>query len=200
VLLAISALGGCASNILESKIATPHIYVLRNNDAGTAKVAYPMQLRITLPSASPGLNTERIAVLRNGNQLDYYYGARWGSTAPRMVQSFLINLLQSQQGYKNVVTDVSQVGADYILEIDLQHFQAEYANDSDAPRVHVALTATVFEVKSRKSLATLQAVANETAKDNRLGAVVIAFQSATHAASVSLSEQLESTLGKALLK
>ncbi|MGD9842093.1 MAG: ABC-type transport auxiliary lipoprotein family protein [Steroidobacteraceae bacterium] len=199
-LLATLLLSSCTSNIFESKVKAPQVYVLQNSDAGTANIAYPVQLSIALPTAAPGLNTNRIAVLRNHNQLDYYYGIRWGGTAPQVVQSFIVTLLQSQQGYKNVVAEPTRIDADYTVDINLNQFQAEYTNDEDAPTVHVTLTATLLEVKSRKLLATFHANANVSAKDNRLGEVVTAFQIATQAASINLSEQLESTLGEILVK
>ncbi|MGE0115725.1 MAG: ABC-type transport auxiliary lipoprotein family protein [Steroidobacteraceae bacterium] len=195
-LLATLALTGCVGEILQSKVDEPQTYVLQASDAGTAAVAYPIRLSVALPSATPGLDTQRIVVLRNGNRLDYYYGARWGGTAPQVVQSFLISLLQNQQGYKNVVAESARLDADYLIDIDLRHFQAEYVNGKDAPTIHVALWATVSEVKSRKSVAALQASASVAASDNRLGAVVTAFQSATQQASASLSEQLAASFAK----
>lgn len=195
-LLTTLILTGCVGEILQSKVDEPQIYVLQAGDAGSAGVAYPVQLSVALPSAAPGLDTQRIAVLRNGNRLDYYYGARWGGTAPQVVQSFLISLLQGQQGYKNVVAESTRLDADYLIDIDLRRFQAEYVNGKDAPTIHVALWATVSEVKSRKSVATLQASADVAASDNRLGAVVAAFQSALQQAGISLSEQLAASFGK----
>ena len=194
MLLAAFALSGCVSKILESKVAEPQVYVLRATDAGTAQVAYPVQLRVALPTAAPGLDNNRIAVLRNGNQLDYFYGARWGGTSPQVVQSFLISLLQAQQGFKGIAGDSAHIDADYTLDIDLRQFQAEYASATEAPVVHVEFSASVFELKSRKSIASLRATASIPASDNRLGAVVAAFQTATQTASISLSEQLTTTL------
>lgn len=189
-------LSGCVGKILQSKVDEPQTYVLQSSDVGTAKVAFPVQLSIAVPNAAPGLDTNRIAVLRNSNQLDYFYGARWGGTAPQIVQSFLVALLQAQQGYKNVVAESTRLDADYILDIDLRQFQAEYADDDAAPVIHVALWATVFEVKSRKAVATLRADAAVPAKDNRLSAVVTAFQAALQQTSVSVSEQLAANMEK----
>ena len=184
------------SDILKSKVAEPQVYVIKPLEAGVAPVAYNKQLAIGLPVATPGLDSARIAVLRDGNHLDYYYGARWGGTAAEVTQAFLVSLLQTQQGFKSVVAENTRVNADYLLEIELRDFQAEYLNGNAAPIVKITLIASVIDIKARQSSALLRASASVAAKDNRLGAVVTAFQSAMQQASVSLSEQVSANLGK----
>ncbi len=192
----IMSISACnTSDILQSKVAEPQVYVIKPEAVGTAQVAFSSQLAIALPSASPGLDTDRIAVLRDGNHLDYYYGARWGVAAPRVIQAFVVSLLQSQQGFRNVVAENARVDADYLLEISLIDFQAEYIN-TNLPAIHVTLTANLVDVKQRKSSSLLRASAVVNAKDNRLGAVVNAFQSALQQASISLSEQITVSMGK----
>jgi cholesterol transport system auxiliary component len=190
-------LTGCVGDILQSKVQEPQTYVLHTGDAGSAQIAYPLQLSIALPSAAPGLDTTRIAVLRNNNQLDYYFGARWGSTAPQVVQSFLVSLLYNQQGYKGVAAEGARIDADYLLELELRDFQAEYTSENSNPVVRVQLIGALINIKSRKAVATVKGAASVTAHDNKLSAVVAAFQSATQQAGVALSEQLTASLAKA---
>lgn len=200
-LLAVLMLGlmfsACStSDILESKVTEPQVYVLKPADAGTAQVAFKSQLAVALPTATPGLDTDRIAVLRNGNHLDYYYGVRWGDAAPAVVQAFVVSLLQSQQGFRNVVAEDARIDADYLLEITLSDFQAEYTSNNDAPLVRVTLAANLINVKERTTSPLLHATAAAQATDNRLGAVVNAFQTALQKATVSLSEQVTASIGK----
>jgi len=162
--------------------------------APTAAVAYSAELAVSLPTATPGLDTARIAVLRAGNQLDYFYGARWGGTTPQVVQAFLVALLQSQQAYRSAVAENSRVDADYVLDVEVRDFQAEYRSEGAAPLAHVSLMATLINIKSRAAVAQLRASATITATDNRLGAVVTAFQAALQQATVNLSEQLTASL------
>lgn len=194
-LLATSVLGlsGCFGKLLESKVEEPQVYVLSPLNPATASVAYGTQLAVSWPSAAPGLDTPRIAVLRDGNRLDYFYGARWGGSAPQVVQSFVVAFLQAQEGFKNVVAESARVDADYLLELELRDFQAEYGRGA-APEVNVNLVGTLIEIKSRRSLALLRAEARVKAEENRLGSVVPAFQSALQQASAALSEQLAAKL------
>ena len=192
---AIFALSGCGvSSLLQSKVDEPHTYVLQVNDAGTAKTAYPFQLGVALPKASPGLDTNRIAVLRDGNQLDYYYGARWGGTAPQVVQSYLVTLLQTQQGFKGVNAEGARIDVDYLLDVELKNFEAVYAGSHGNPTIKVTLMGTLIQVKTRQAVASFTASASAPTSDNRLGAVVTAFQTATRQASLNVSEQLTNSL------
>ena len=193
-------LTGCVGEILQSKVTEPQTYVLQANDVGTAKLAYPAQLSVALPQASPGLENNRIAVLRTPNQLDYFYGARWGGTAPQVTQAFLISVLQAQQGFKGVTAEGAHVDADYLLDLQLRDFQASYAGSAANPVIKVTLVGTLIRIKSRQAVAYVNATASAPANDNRLGAVVAAFQTATRQASLSLSEQLTVSFGNATNK
>lgn len=186
-------LAACTGDLLQSKVAEPQVYVISPADVQPATVAYPVQIAISLPSAAPGLDTARIAVLRDGHRLDYFYGARWGGTAPQVVQSFLLSMLQTQQGLKSTFAENARLDADYLLELDLRDFQAEYGAGT-APTVHVVLAATLVHIQSRHSLGLLRAEARVPTQENRLGAVVPAFQTALQQASLSLSEQLAELL------
>jgi cholesterol transport system auxiliary component len=194
-LLCATLLSACGS-LLQSKVEEPQVYRLQPSTAPTAAVAYSAELAVSMPTATPGLDTARIAVLRAGNQLDYFYGARWGGTTPQVVQSFLVALLQSQQAYKSAVAENSRVDPDYVLDVEVRDFQAEYRSEDSAPIAHISLMATLINIKSRAAVAQLRSSATVTATDNRLGAVVAAFQSALQQASVNLSEQLTASLEK----
>lgn len=193
--MSVLSLSGCLGKLLQSKVDEPQVYVLSPVNPSTASVAYGTQLAVSWPSAAPGLDSARIAVLRDGNRLDYFYGARWGGAAPQVVQSFVVSFLQAQEGFKNVVAESARVDADYLLELDLRDFQAEYGSGS-APEVNVNLVGTLIDIKSRRSLALLRAEAHVKAEENRLGAVVPAFQSALQQASAALSEQLAAKLAQ----
>jgi len=194
VVVIAALLGACGTgDLLQSKVAEPKVYVVKPADTGAAQIAFNHQLVVALPTTLPGLDTDRIAVLRDGNHLDYYFGVRWGGTAPEVTQAFIFALLQSQQGFRNVVAENARVDADYLLEISVVDFQAEYTN-SAAPTIHVTLVANLINVKQRKSSSAIRVTAMVAAKENQLGAVVAAFQSALQQTTMSLGEQLVNTL------
>ena len=195
-LLMLVMLTGCVGDILKSKVDEPAVYVLHTGNVTTASVAYPVSLSVALPTAAPGLDVNRIAVLKNHNQLDYFFGARWGGSAPQVVQSFLVSYLQSQQGLKSVTIDGLPVSSDYLLALELRDFQAEYASDNAAPTVRVTLSGSLINIKSRATATNLQASATVAARNNNLSGVITAFESATQQASAEISAQMMKALAR----
>src|SRR5262245_60638110 len=77
VLVMASTSAGCGS-LLETDLPPSTSYVLAPAPAASTGVARnEVDVSIGRPDLAPGLDTERIAVLK-GQQLDYYRGAQWG--------------------------------------------------------------------------------------------------------------------------
>jgi len=182
----ISTLSGCTGSFFESKVPVPQVYVLAAAPPATEGEPSNTDIAVGIPSAAPGLDTERIAVLRDANRLDYYVGAVWGDTAPHIFQYFLVSSLQRSNGFRSVTTEQSRVSADYVLDLDMQDFQAEYA-DASRPSAHVGVAVSLLRIKDRKLIGNWRFAVTVPAADNRLGAVVAAFQTA--------SQQLAAQIG-----
>jgi cholesterol transport system auxiliary component len=196
MLLATLVLSGCVGKILQSKVEEPAVYVLHAGTAPVAKVAFPATLSVALPAAAPGLDVDRIALLKNRNQLDYYYGVRWGGTAAQVMQILLVSRLQAQQGLKNVSPEGLPVNADYLLALELRDFQAEYASDDAAPLVRVTLVGTLVNIKTRAMAGSITTTSLVAARDNRMSAVVAAFEAAAQQAAQSASEQIMTAVSR----
>jgi cholesterol transport system auxiliary component len=192
------AASGCTGSLFESKQAVPQVYLLKPTPmaAGSdAKLA--TSLSVAALSVTPGLDTTRIALLREGTQLDFYAGARWGDTAPQVVQTFIVALLQDSADFLHVTSEQARVDSDYLLDLELRDFQAEYRGAAAPPVVHVSLVANLVRIQTRKSLSLLHANAAVPAAANNLTAVIAAFQSATQQASESLVQQVRTALSSA---
>jgi len=186
---------GCVGDLLQSKVDEPATFVLSPQSVAVASVAYDAELAVAQPEALPALNTARIALLRNGNRIEYVYGARWSGTAPQVIQSFMVSLLRSRQGLRSVAAEGARVDADLLLQLELRDFQAEYTQ-STAPQAHITLVATLVNIRTRRALATFEQSAVVPAADNRQGAIVAAFQSAAQKVGVALSDQITAQLSK----
>lgn len=184
---------GCTGNLLRSKVDEPALYVLHATNVPTASVAYPVTLRVTQPNATPGLGSDRIAVLRQ-HTLDYFAGARWPDTAAQVAQSYLVDYLHSTGGFKNVVSDRVAVDADYSVALELRDFQAEYTGTA-APVIHVTLSGALMDIKQRQTVTVLHATSSVTASDNRLDAVINAFDKAMQQTSSELAAQIQKAVG-----
>ena len=144
---------------------------------------------VVRPQAGPGLDTERIALTRSPQRLDYYGSSRWPAQLPDFLQSLAVDALRASGKYASVQSDRASFAADQVLQIEIRRFQAEYAGDA-APVVHVQLLATLGHRHDRSVVASVSAESSVPAAENRMPSVVAAFQSALSAALSDLIGQL----------
>lgn len=182
---------GCVSGAFDSEQPPQHVYVLSPLPAASTEGGpLPIGLTVTRPTARPGLDTDRIALLQTDRRLDYYAGARWGAETPAVVQDLLIQSLRNTGRLATVQGDLSPFASEYVLQTDLADFQAEYTSGTN-PVVRVSMVCTVGRVRDRKPLADFTAAATAPASGNTLSATVEAFEAAyQQAAKVAVSETL----------
>jgi cholesterol transport system auxiliary component len=188
-LLMCMALNGC-SGFFESKLPPMSVYVLSAAPAQSPAegvVAAPVDLAIGHPLVAPGLDTQRIASL-TGNELKYYEGVSWGATNADVVQRMLIDSFLNQGLFRSVATEDSRLSSEYMLDVEVTAFQAEYIGNT-APTIRVALTGRIVRIKDRRMLATIPVEATQVASENRQGAVVAAFQAASRQVAVTLAQK-----------
>ena len=83
----------------------------------------------------------------------------------------------------------------YWLEIEVTDFQAEYAAAGGPPTVHVRLQARIGNSADRHVLARFEPDVHEAAADNRMSAIVDAYNRAADNALSQIAEGIASTLG-----
>lgn len=179
----------CTSSLFDSDTPASTSYVLAAAPAARSAVAATeADLSIGRPDVAPGLDTERIAVIK-GRQLDYYRGAQWGGSTIEVVQRLLVDSFEDQGLFRSVTAEQARVAGDYVLDVEVRHFQAEYASDSGAPTVRVAMVGRLVRVVDRELVGTVAAQAQNQAEDNRLSDVVAAFEQSAQAVAVELAQR-----------
>jgi cholesterol transport system auxiliary component len=186
---ALLVLGGCGG--LHSDQKAVQVYTLdpsypEPKGEAASGAATVLVLR---PQAAPGLETEHIALKRSAQRLDYYAASRWPAPLPDFLQSLAIEALRASGKFHSVQSDRAAFAADEVLQIEIRRFQAEYAGDA-APVVHVQLLATLGRRNDRSVLAIVNAESSVAATENRMQAVVAAFQAAVSAALTDLASRL----------
>lgn len=184
---------GCVAGAFDSEVPPQHVYVLKPLPAANEGGAViPVGVTVARPTARPGLDTDRIALLQPDRRLDYYSAARWGAEAQDVMQDLLIQSLRNTGRLATVQGDMSPFIAEYVLQTDITDFQAEYAGGGAGPVVQVTLVCTIGRMKDRKPLAGFTAAATAQAATDTLGATVEAFESAyQQAARVAVSGILD---------
>src|ERR1041384_92904 len=188
LVVATLACGGCGSR-LDSKLPVSTSYVLGSAPAASVGVTRSeADLSIGRPDLAPGLDSERIAVLK-GRQLDYYRGAQWGGRTTEVVQTLMVESFEDQQLFRSVTAEQSRVSSDYVLDVSVRDFQAEHASDGEAPTAHVTIVSRLIRVSDRQLVETLAATAESRASANSMSAVAAAFETAAQKVVLELAQK-----------
>jgi cholesterol transport system auxiliary component len=201
VSLACLCLAGC-SGLFQSKAKPEQIYYLRApaappagaDSAAAAPVAAaatPASLWVARPSAGPGLDTPHIMLVQADHRMNFYSGSRWPTPATQLIEALAVETLRARGAWASVEDSASPFPSDYILQLHVRRFEADYTEGAGTPVVHVLLDCIIGRRQGRDVLATFTASGASAAPANRLGEVVGAFEQATGTALESLSQQAE---------
>jgi ABC-type uncharacterized transport system auxiliary subunit len=202
-------LAACSGSLFQSKVAPPTIYLLSAGASvpaataagGTGSVApsasaIPVDLTVLKPKLRPGLESDRIAVLYPDRHLDYFAGARWSGPLGEVLQDLAVQEFRSRADLRAVSGDASVFASAYWLEIEVMDFQAEYSSAAAAPTVHVQFLARLGGAGDRRILGQFAASAQQPAAENRLTAIVGAYELAADAALAEIAARSRETLAK----
>jgi ABC-type uncharacterized transport system auxiliary subunit len=146
------------------------------------------------PQAGPGLDSDRIVLLRSDSRYDLYAASRWAAPAPDMLASFIAEGLRANGAFSAVFDDSSPYAPRYNLRCTLRRFESDYTSAGNAggaaePTVFVALDCTLGRHRDRELLTTFTAQGSAVARANRLNEVVAAFETATATAVSELEKK-----------
>lgn len=205
-LLSIALLASGCSGLLQSEAPAPQIYVLRatgsQNSTSSAASARPLEtsasaasspaaptVQLPRPSADPGLATQLITLVRSDRRMDYFAGSRWASELPDVVETLAIDTLLASGAWGAVHESPSPFVSEYILQIDIRRFEADYTAGGVAPKVYVVLDCTLARRLGRELVTHFVAEGVAEASENRLGPLVAAFEQAANTALATLAER-----------
>ena len=169
-------LAGCGSIIGP---VTHQIYVLQPDAqpaAGGAPVKW--QLVIAMPDVPASLDTDRIALSKTPDTLDYFANADWPDRVPQLVQQLLLEAFETSGRVPAVARDTAGLRADYLLQPEIRAFEAHYEAPDAAPRVVARIAVRLVKLPSRDIVGTFVAEREAAAAANNLGAIVRAFDQA----------------------
>jgi cholesterol transport system auxiliary component len=138
------------------------------------------------PLAAPGFDDDHITLLRDGQKLDFYAGARWAAPLPEVIEQVAVEALRARGGFRAVLGDGAAFASGQTLQLEIVRCTAVYAG-SGAPEVQVKLVASFGRRDDRQLLGTQLLEAKVQAGDNRLGAVAAAYERAVNMALAQLT-------------
>jgi ABC-type uncharacterized transport system auxiliary subunit len=187
---AIGATGGCAGG-LHSDAPPTQVYVLRAIARPQAELIgrSGASLRVGRPIAGPGLDSDHIVLVQPDHRMSYYVGSRWPDGLPAVVEALAVDTLRTSGVWSTVQDSSSTFSSEYILQIVIRRFEADYISNAGQPEVHVVLDCTVGKRTGREIITSFVAEGSSRAAANRLGEVVSAFEDAANQALGAIAER-----------
>jgi ABC-type uncharacterized transport system auxiliary subunit len=121
--------------------------------------------------------------------MSFYLASRWAAPTSNMVETLAVEKLRGSGLWQSVGDSTTAFPSDYVMQLTVRRFEADYTGGGTAPDVHVVLDCMLGKREGREVIATFLAEGSATATANRLGPVVAAFEIAVNAALESLSAQ-----------
>jgi cholesterol transport system auxiliary component len=185
-----AVLAGCSSGF-HSDTPAIQVYVLRAAVHPHAELAESpvASLHVGRPIAGPGMGSDHILLVQSDHRMSYYVASRWPADLPGVVEALAVDTLRSSGSWTNVQDSGSLFSSDYILQIVIRRFEADYSVSPGVPEVHVVLGCTVGKRAGREVIASFMAEGSATAAANRLGDVIAAFESAANHALGDIADR-----------
>lgn len=180
-------LTGCSSGLHSDGPAT-QVYVLRAASHPQSDLTHSsVSLHVSRPMAGPGLDSDHILLVQSDHRMSYYIASRWPDALPAVVEALTVDALRSSGAWSAVQGSGSAFASDYLLQIAIRRFEADYSVSSGAPQVHVVLDCTLGKRVDREVIVNFVAEGSATAGANRLADVVSAFEDASNKALDAIS-------------
>jgi ABC-type uncharacterized transport system auxiliary subunit len=195
-------LAACAGSLFKNKAAPPTMYMLSATRKPTGADPGARQpgdnvasdVAVLRPRVRAGLDTDRIAALYPDRRMDYFADVRWSGPLDEVLQDLAVQEFHVDLKVSNVSADASVFASAYWLEIEVMAFQAEYSAAGGPPTVHVHFQARLGNSGDRHVLARFEPDVREAAADNRMSAIVDAYNRAADQALSDIAAGVAATL------
>jgi cholesterol transport system auxiliary component len=181
-------LTGC-NGLFHSDARPEEVYYLRAAPIPSGAAPVATSLRFNRPTADPGLQSTQITLVKSDRRMSFFLAARWPANPANVIETLAVEKLRGSGLWQAVADSTSPFPSDYIVLVNVRHFEADYTGGAVAPDIHVVLDCIVGRREGREVVRSFLAEGTAPAAANKLSAVVAAFETATNAALDSLSTQ-----------
>jgi cholesterol transport system auxiliary component len=186
------SLSACGGNLIGPSSPAPDLYVLHPDFGALPDTpSIRQQLVVAVPTASEVLDTERIALERAPNTMDYYAHSQWIDRLPLLLQSLLVEAFEKSGRIPGVGREAAGIHADVVLETEVRHFEAYYAVSDTPPEIRATLVAKLVSAVQREVMGSTEVTRSVRATGNDMPHITAAFAAA---ATDSLKEIVRTTL------
>lgn len=174
---ALPLLSGCALLSLPDPVQMYHFGGQAPAEA-LAPIAQPVAMglrRVEMPQAS---RTDRLVGV-TGSEVAYIKGARWVSPADDLYTEALENAFAARAQRVRLVGPRELTTAERSLDVDMRAFEARYDAPGAAPSAVITARAQILSREDRSVIAERTFSVTRPASENRVSAIVQAFEAAT---------------------
>jgi cholesterol transport system auxiliary component len=171
------ALGGCVTLFPKETPTTLYRFDATVPAAQTA--AAPFTVRLGAPGFDSASAGDAI-MTSDGDRVAYIAGARWSAPAQELFDAAVEHGFDEAGGPAHPIAPGAAARADLRLQLEVTRFEADYlAGPAVAPTVVVRVRAQLAREKDMTVVAEREFDATAPAADNRVSAIVPAFDAAT---------------------
>jgi cholesterol transport system auxiliary component len=184
---AVVTLGGCA---LLSSPDPVQLYRFGNLPSGVSELEAPastVPVAMRRPEFAQAVREDRILGV-TGTEAAYIKGARWVSSAEILFTDSLESAFAAQSTRVRLVGPRELTRAGQALDIDVRTFEARYAAPGAAPVVTIIARVRLLNAQERSVTAERVFTVEQPAGENRVGAIVSAFDSASRELNTRIVE------------
>jgi cholesterol transport system auxiliary component len=167
----------CGCGVIPNVDKPLTLYSLSPKMTGIAVAQGPgWQLVVAEPRSGADLATNRIALTRAANRIEYFAEGVWSDAAPALVQSTLIEAFEDSAPGIAIGRDSAGLKPDYILQSELREFTAVYAGSGGEAAIRIA--AKLVKMPERRIVASFSVAARRPSVGAGLPGIIAAFEAA----------------------
>lgn len=148
-------------------------------ESSTGKERFSTTLRFVTPLAEGPVDSSRILVKPEGNEIKAYQGARWSNKSPILVRDQLVDAFRRDGRFAGVLTGTSPARSDLTIAGELNAFQSEYQDGM--PVALIRLDLHLINERTRNTLASKRFEYHHPATGEQVEEIVEAFGEASNA-------------------
>lgn len=187
--LAAVALSGCISLFPKAEPASTYKLTVTLPETATPPGTGAVILRAPTAFTRLGASDKILTIV--GSETATIAGARWAAPASVMFDEALVSAFDATSA--RMVTRGDIAPADMVLRVEVRSFEARYLQGSgSAPTVVVEARASLTNLRDRTASGTRAFRASQLASDNRVSAIVDAYNAATSQVVTEIARWTES--------
>jgi cholesterol transport system auxiliary component len=172
------ALAGCVSLFPKAKPSQLYRFGSVAGAAAPRPVSQPVNIALGPVGFYQAASGDRILTM-TGSEAAYIAQARWVEPASAMFTDALERGFEQKSQRVRLVDRRQATANSLVLNVDVDAFEARYQNGPKAaPTVVVSFTARIIRFPERSVVAEQRFTASRAAADNRVGAIVPAYDAA----------------------